>query len=115
MDLARVVFQLVSEDAKLAVAREPGMRLGAGDAARAGDRARDLARGDAVVLVEENVWILGAVAVGGEGDEERRLVVLGGDRKGGEKQGERDHDAGAARNLQVPWTRQQIPPMIASV
>src|SRR5262249_54748564 len=73
-DLAGLVFQLGGEDTEFAVLRKNGMVVLAIRNRR--NVADDLPLRDAVVLVEVDLRMLGAIAVGGEGDEEAfgRLV-----------------------------------------
>src|SRR5205807_1261795 len=98
------------EGAEFSILREPGMSFGAGEAARAGHRARDLAGRNAVMFVKEDVRILGPIAIGSEGDEELCLAflasallggaVLGGARKHGKEQRDADKARNTVANLE---------------
>ena len=68
VDLPGIVLQLERESAVSAVMREGRMALGCGPDRRA-NLANNLAAGDPVMFVKENVGVFGTVAVGGEGDQ----------------------------------------------
>src|SRR5262249_8590041 len=94
---------LEGEGAEAAVVGQRRVSVGRGHRPRRADGADDLALGDAVVLVEEDVGVLGALPVGGEGDEQldrlrppRRLLGRKGSNGGqGGGEGERQEAHGA--------------------